>query len=236
MRKRIVVAVVLTTALWLGLGRTGFAGQGVQDAPPVYTQQEVAAPEAYFWYYCQNPPGYYPSVKECPGGWLTVLPPRGPGRPGVQQPRPGFFSSEGPLITLMLSHGQELGLTPEQIQKLQQLRTTFENEGIARAAAIRAAEADLNALLAKDEWDLPAIQATVQRLATLQGDLRFARIKTLAAGRALLTPEQVQRLKAIAQWTPPSGSPGRMGPRPPAGPGGPAPMPSGPGGAPTPQQ
>ncbi len=292
MRKRIVIAVVLGTALWIGLGRTGFAERGgadypggtsppvwaegfhgppegrgrlfisaefwwgvpwwwrsaypdysavsppvfVQEAPLVYAQQESATPEAHFWYYCQNPPGYYPSVRECPGGWLTVLPPRGSGRPGLQQPRPGFFTSEGPLITLMLSHGQELGLTLEQIQKLQQLRTAFEKEGMARGAAIRAAESDLNALLAKDQWDLPAIEAKVHQLATLQGELRFERIKTLAAGRVLLRPEQLEQLKAIARWTPPPGSPEGMRPRPPYGLGGPGPLPPGPGGSPTPQK
>ena len=26
------------------------------------------------WYYCQNPAGYYPSVPQCPSGWLQVAP------------------------------------------------------------------------------------------------------------------------------------------------------------------
>jgi hypothetical protein len=201
----------------------------------VYIQQEPTPQPPAFWYYCQNPPGYYPYIKECPGGWLTVVPPTGPGRPGARETRGSFFAYEGPLITLMLSHGQELGLTPEQTQKLQELRTTFEKEAVARSADIRAAEIDLNALLEKDQWDLPAIEAKVKQLATLHGDLRIARIKTLAAGRALLTPEQLQKLQTIAQWTPAPGRPERMGPRPPSGPGGPGPMPPGPGAPPAPR-
>jgi heavy-metal resistance protein len=198
----------------------------VQEAPPVYIEQEPPAPQLYYWYYCQNPPGYFPYVKDCPAGWMTMVPPLGAGRRGAGETRRSFYTYEGPLLTLILSHGQELGLSPDQIQKLQELRTTFEKEAVARGAAIRVAEADLNALLAKDQWDLPAIEAKVQQLATLQGDLRFARIKTLAAGRALLTSEQVQKLEAIGQWTPSPGGPKRMAPRQPAGPGGP----------PTPQQ
>jgi hypothetical protein len=27
-----------------------------------------------YWYYCENPKGYYPDVEECPDGWMTVLP------------------------------------------------------------------------------------------------------------------------------------------------------------------
>jgi Spy/CpxP family protein refolding chaperone len=146
--------------------------------------------------------------------------------------RGGRFSSsahEGPLITIMLEHGQELGLTPDQIQKLQELRVSFAKEAIRRSADIRAAEIDLNVLLEKDRWDLAAIEAQVKQIAAMQGDLRFARIKTLAAGRALLTPEQLQKLMAIGHWTPPAGGPGRMGPGQPYGPGWPGPMGPGPG-------
>jgi hypothetical protein len=188
-------------------------------------QPEPSPQQPYYWYYCPNPAGYYPYIQVCPPGWMTVVPPMAAGHPEAREPRRSFFAYEGPLITLILSHGQELGLTPEQLQKLQELRTTFDKEAIARAAAIRAAEIDLKGLLEKDQWDLTAIEAKVQQLATLRGDLRFARIKTLAAGQALLTPEQLQKLKAIAQWTSPAGGPGWMGPSPPPSPGTPGPVP-----------
>jgi len=50
----------------------------VPVAPPVYIQQSPApvvqqAPSNY-WYYCQNPNGYYPYVRECPNGWQQVAP------------------------------------------------------------------------------------------------------------------------------------------------------------------
>jgi hypothetical protein len=45
----------------------------VESTPPVYTQQAPPPPPQY-WYYCQSPQGYYPYVKECPGGWLQVVP------------------------------------------------------------------------------------------------------------------------------------------------------------------
>lgn len=38
--------------------------------PPVYEQQ----PPQPYWYYCQNPGGYYPYVQQCPNGWLQVVP------------------------------------------------------------------------------------------------------------------------------------------------------------------
>jgi len=41
-------------------------------APPAYSEPEQQQP--YYWYYCQNPQGYYPYIKSCPGGWIPVVP------------------------------------------------------------------------------------------------------------------------------------------------------------------
>ena len=50
----------------------------VPATPPVYIEREddsTAAPgTSAYWYYCADPQGYYPDVKECPGGWRAVSP------------------------------------------------------------------------------------------------------------------------------------------------------------------
>ncbi len=43
----------------------------VTPPPTEYVQR---APDAGYWYYCQDPAGYYPTVAACPGGWLQVAP------------------------------------------------------------------------------------------------------------------------------------------------------------------
>lgn len=40
---------------------------------PPSAQQEPA-----YWYYCENPKGYYPYITSCPGGWMRVVPPSAP--------------------------------------------------------------------------------------------------------------------------------------------------------------
>lgn len=46
-----------------------------QPATEVYVQPAPQQPaETSYWYYCQNPQGYYPYVKRCPGGWMKVVP------------------------------------------------------------------------------------------------------------------------------------------------------------------
>ena len=55
-------------------------------APTVLVQQPVTyieqnpqpasapGPDAGWWYYCDQSKGYYPYVRECPGGWQRVPP------------------------------------------------------------------------------------------------------------------------------------------------------------------
>lgn len=43
------------------------------SSPPVYIEQGNGRDAAY-WYHCNNPEGYYPYIKECPGGWQKVVP------------------------------------------------------------------------------------------------------------------------------------------------------------------
>lgn len=53
----------------------------VTQPAPVYIEQApgpapATAPTSASnsWYYCNNPDGYYPYVKECPSGWQKVAP------------------------------------------------------------------------------------------------------------------------------------------------------------------
>lgn len=47
----------------------------VTQPPPVYDRQvPVVEEEESYWYYCQDPPGYYPYVRQCPQGWMKVVP------------------------------------------------------------------------------------------------------------------------------------------------------------------
>jgi hypothetical protein len=54
----------------------------VERQTPVYIEQQPApalapAPVATapaYWYYCAKSKGYYPYVKDCPGGWQKVSP------------------------------------------------------------------------------------------------------------------------------------------------------------------
>lgn len=49
----------------------------VPSSPPVYIERGNAQPEPSqqaYWYYCPEASGYYPYVRNCPGGWQRVAP------------------------------------------------------------------------------------------------------------------------------------------------------------------
>ena len=43
-------------------------------SPPQEQYEYVEPEEPAYWYFCQDPKGYYPYVKRCPKGWLKVIP------------------------------------------------------------------------------------------------------------------------------------------------------------------
>jgi Spy/CpxP family protein refolding chaperone len=104
---------------------------------------------------------------------------------------------ERPLITIMLHHRNELGLSAEQVSRLEALRGDFTREAIRRGADIRIAELDLASLLEQDPLDLAKVEAKVREVAQLRADLRIARLRAIEQGKGVLTPEQRTRLQTM---------------------------------------
>ena len=102
-----------------------------------------------------------------------------------------------PLITIMLHHRSELGLSPEQVSRLETLRGEFSREAIRRDAEIRIAELDLTALLEQEPMDLAKVEPKVREVSQLRDDLRIARLRAIEQGKAVLTPEQRTRLQTV---------------------------------------
>jgi len=71
----------------------------VPAAPTTYIEKDSprAAPaQRSYWYYCEGSKTYYPYVKECPGGWLRVVPQATP--PATPQATPQAAPKRTPQI------------------------------------------------------------------------------------------------------------------------------------------
>jgi Spy/CpxP family protein refolding chaperone len=133
-----------------------------------------------------------------PGGMMTpghgmMTPGGGMMGRGMDMGSPG----ERPLITVMLHHRAELGLSAEQVQRLETLRSDFAREAIRRDADIRIAELDLAGLLGQEPVDLVRVEAKVREAAQIRAELRLARLRTIEQGKAVLTAEQRTRLQGL---------------------------------------
>ncbi len=137
-------------------------------------------------------------------------------RRSMGMPGPSYYGREGhdgPLISLMLQWKDQLGLTADQERSLRELRASFEKEAITRTSEIDVAELELKDLLEQDKVDLTKVGPQTKKVALLRADLRLARIKTIEAGKALLSSDQQEKFKRLAResWTGGMGM-GMMGP------------------------
>ena len=77
---RVHVGIVVPFGLFWGPSVVPYAPPPVvvTSPPAVYVQPAPLAsgppPASASWYYCANPPGYYPYVQHCPDGWRPVAP------------------------------------------------------------------------------------------------------------------------------------------------------------------
>lgn len=110
---------------------------------------------------------------------------------------PAGQAEDRPAITIALSRRAELGLSAPQVEALERLRADFQREAIRRDADLRVAEMDLATLRRSDPVDLARVEAKIREIERLRADLRLARIRAIEQGKAQLTAEQREKLKAM---------------------------------------
>ena len=120
-----------------------------------------------------------------------------------------------PLITLMLANKERLGLSPDQVKKLEQLRDNFQKQSIRHDADLRIVELDLAALLDHDPVEMGKVEGKAREAEKLRADLRIARIRAIEQAKGLLNAEQKKKLQEIGPESRPPRPP-REGLNPPA--------------------
>jgi len=115
------------------------------------------------------------------------------GRAGSREDRPA--------ISQMLSHREALGLSADQVRKIEQLRDGFQRQSIRSDADLRIVELDIAALLDHEPVDLAKVEAKMREAEKLRADLRIARVRAIEQARALLNPEQKKKLQELTSQT-----------------------------------
>jgi len=123
--------------------------------------------------------------------------PRAPQGPGVPPAGP-------PPIEGIIAHAEELGLDESTVEALAVLAESERSESEALLADLEAAHEDLRALLDAETPDEAAILQQAELIGSVETDLRKTQLRSMLQLRALLSPEQRERLKELAPPPPPA--------------------------------
>lgn len=150
-----------------------------------------------------------------PQGMPGHMAPMGPGGMGPHQ---GGQEMMGELAALgvrfyqppmVIRRAQEIGLTPDQLTKIRQEMVNARSRSIDLKGKIEHAKIEVARLLAADKVDEKAIAAQVDEASKAGGELHKLHLGVMLHVRALLTPEQRQKLDQPRQK--------KQGPKPAAG-------------------
>ena len=93
----------------------------------------------------------------------------------------------------------ELSLTEAQVKALEPLESIFGERQRQLAEALRDANRQLARAIAEDKGYTPRVNAAVEHVHHCMGDLQKASIKHVFAMRAVLSPEQGDKLLVLAR-------------------------------------
>jgi Spy/CpxP family protein refolding chaperone len=118
-----------------------------------------------------------------------------------------------PVISQMLNNKEALGLSADQVRRLEQQRDNFQRLTIRNEADLRILELDIASLLDSEPVEMAKLEAKMREEEKLRTDLRIARIRAIEQGRALLNAEQKKKLTELLRqsltlrWPPTSQNP-----------------------------
>lgn len=106
-------------------------------------------------------------------------------------------SEQRPVISEILSNKESLGLTAEQVRKLEQLRDSFQRQSIRVDADLKIIEMDVAALLGSDPVEIAKVEQKIREGEKLRADIRIARIRVIEQAKALLNADQKKKLQEL---------------------------------------
>lgn len=120
---------------------------------------------------------------------------------GIAGPHGGGPGREmmGGIIGRLLSPQaiEKLELTDEQVDKLEDLRSSLEKEALEIKQEIERAQLELKQLMREDEPSESKIKAKVREIGSLRTDLQLLHVDAFFKARSILTDEQIEKIKSL---------------------------------------
>jgi Spy/CpxP family protein refolding chaperone len=121
----------------------------------------------------------------------------GPG--GMRGQQHWGMSRRGPGMrgfAMRRSRIEDLDLTDAQRKKLADIRDQHAKTGINQRASVQLASLELRKLMRADKPDVGAVERQIDKIASLRSALTKNRMTGMLEARALLTPEQMEKLRS----------------------------------------
>lgn len=96
---------------------------------------------------------------------------------------------------ILLKHKEEIGLTQDQVTKIEKMQELHKETFIRKQADIKVKELKFNSYLKEDQINRGKMETMIREIAKMKTDVQIAHINYLLDLKNLLTPEQVQKLE-----------------------------------------
>jgi Spy/CpxP family protein refolding chaperone len=98
---------------------------------------------------------------------------------------------------ILLQMKDEIGLTKEQVDKIEKIQGTIQENSIKRQADIKILELKLANSLQADKADRAQIEKSIRDISKLRTDMQIEHINHLLNIRDVLTPDQVKKIEEL---------------------------------------
>ncbi|NIM99864.1 MAG: hypothetical protein GTO24_17850 [candidate division Zixibacteria bacterium] len=94
---------------------------------------------------------------------------------------------------------KELELTDEQVEELKSIKMNFMRGSIEAEASLKIAQLELKSVMHDEKASVKDIEAKLKSVAKIRTDMKLSCIKSCRNAKALLTPEQLDKLKKMCE-------------------------------------
>ncbi len=98
---------------------------------------------------------------------------------------------------MLLRNKDDIGLTQEQVTKIEKMEELFQESKIRNQADIKVQELKFHSYLKSDQIDRSKMEKMIRAIAKKRTDLQIDHINYLLDLKNLLTPEQIEKIDAL---------------------------------------
>lgn len=96
---------------------------------------------------------------------------------------------------MLLKHKDELGLSQDQVAKIEKMRDAFMESHIKQQADIKIKEMKLRSAIQKDKIDRKEVEKMIRDIAKQRTDMQIDRMNYLLDVKSVLTDEQIKKIE-----------------------------------------